>query len=77
VLSTYVVNEIAAIPSQGKQLVTVERRDVTADALNNGHEEGRGNETGPLVIDEGERFGTETKDDTRSHTHSQEERGEG
>lgn len=74
---TYVVNEIAAVPSQSEQLVAVKRRGVGVDGLNNRHGEGRGDETNPLVVEEGERFWTETKDYTRSDTHSQEERREG
>ena len=74
---THVINEVPAVPSQGKQLVTEERRGVAPDGLNEGHNEGRGDETEPLVVEEGERFRTETKDDTRSYSHSQEERGEG
>lgn len=66
-LATHVVNEVAAISSQSKQLITNERRGVIVDGLNDGHDEGRDGETDPLFV-EGELFGTETKDETRSHT---------
>lgn len=69
-LVTHVVNEVTTVSSQGKQFVTEERRGVAVDGLNEGHDEGRGDETNPLVVDEGERFGTETEDDTRGHAHS-------
>lgn len=72
-LVTHVVNEVTAVSSQSKQLVAEERRGVTEDGLNDGHDEGRGDETDPLVVEECELFGTETSDETRSHTHGEEE----
>lgn len=69
ILATHVINEVPAIPPQSKQLLAEERGDIAVDGLNDRHDEGCGDETNPLVEEEGERFGTETKDDTRSHAH--------
>ena len=76
-LATHVINEVATVSSQSEQLVAKERGCVATDRLNDGHDEGCGDETNPLVMEEGERFRTKTKDDTRSQPHSEEERREG
>jgi len=69
ILATHVIDVVPAVSSQSKQLVAEERGGIAVDGLNDRHDEGCGDETNPLVEEEGERFGTKTKDDTRSHAH--------
>jgi len=54
ILATHVIDKVTAVSSQGKQLVAEERRGVAVDRLNDGHDEGRGDETNPFFIEEGE-----------------------
>ena len=64
------MSEVPAVSSQSKHLVTEKREDIALDGLNDIHDEGCDGRTNPLVEEEGERFGIETRDDCRSHAHS-------
>jgi len=78
--TTHIVPEEARVSTHGKQLlllISLVAVGLNPESLNDGHDEGGGDESEVVVVEEGEGFGSSMDDSTSGESESEEEGREG
>lgn len=75
-VGTHVVDRIARVATKSKEGTRTERERVAVEGLDGGHQDRRGQETDPFLVEDGEGPGAKVENNAGSDTEGEKEGGE-